>query len=54
MSNYIDSLLNNKQENFRKEIHDSLYYKIKEKLEDKKLEIASALYQNNIPEENEE
>jgi hypothetical protein len=40
----VDSLLQDNAEDFRKEIHAALYDKIKEKLQNKKLEIASTLY----------
>jgi hypothetical protein len=40
----IDNLLNNDNEGFRKEIHSALYNKIKEKLQDKKVEMAMTLY----------
>jgi hypothetical protein len=40
----IDSLINDDAEAFRKHIQDSLYNKIKEKIQDKKSEIAMSLY----------
>ena len=40
----IDHLLNNNVEDFRKEIYSELYSKIKEKLQDKKIELASSIY----------
>lgn len=40
----IDSLLNDNTEEFRKQIHDLLYDKIKDKLQAKKTEISASLY----------
>jgi len=50
----IDSLLNNSNEEFRNEIHSALYNKIKEKLQDKKLEMAKTLYDEEPCEDCEE
>lgn len=47
--NIVDSLLSNNQEEFRNQIHAALYAKIKDALAEKKVEIASSLY--NIDEE---
>lgn len=40
----IDKLTQDNAEDFRKEIHAALYDKIKEKLQSRKTEIASTLY----------
>lgn len=40
----IDSLINDDAEVFRKHVQDALYMKIKEKIQDKKNEIAMSLY----------
>jgi len=50
----IDSLLKDDSDEFRKEIHSSLYNKIKEKLQDKKTEMAMTLYDEEPCEECEE
>lgn len=50
----IDSLLNNSNEEFRNEIHSALYNKIKEKLQDKKSEMAKTLYDEEPCEDCEE
>jgi hypothetical protein len=47
----IDSLLKDDSDEFRKEIHSSLYNKIKEKLQDKKTEMAMTLYDEEPCEE---
>lgn len=45
----IDNLLQNKPEEFRNEIHASLYNIVKDKLHDKRIEVASSMFldQNN-------
>jgi|LauGreDrversion4_2_1035121.scaffolds.fasta_scaffold2986523_2 hypothetical protein len=50
----IDSLLKDDSDEFRKEIHSALYNKIKEKLQDKKTEMAMTLYDEEPCEECEE
>lgn len=50
----IDSLLRDDSDEFRKEIHSALYNKIKEKLQDKKTEMAMTLYDEEPCEECEE
>lgn len=47
----IDSLLKDDSDEFRKEIHSALYNKIKEKLQDKKTEMAMTLYDEDPCEE---
>jgi len=47
---YIDHLINDDSEEFRKHIHSALFDRIKEKLEHKKIEMASTLY-DELPEE---
>jgi len=47
----VDNLLQDNAEDFRKEIHAALYDKIKEKLQTKKTEIASTLYDEQPCEE---
>ena len=50
----IDSLFKDDSDEFRKEIHSALYNKIKEKLQDKKTEMAMTLYDEEPCEECEE
>jgi hypothetical protein len=50
----VDNLLQDNAEDFRKEIHAALYDKIKEKLQDKKLEMAKTLYDEEPCEDCEE
>jgi len=50
---YIEKLINDDNEGFRGEIHSALYNKIKEKLQDKKIELAATLY-DEIPDQPEE
>lgn len=50
----IDSLLKDDSDEFRKEIHAALYNKIKEKLQDKKTEMAMTLYDEEPCEDCEE
>jgi hypothetical protein len=50
----VDSLLQDNAEDFRKEIHSALFNKIKEKLQSKKTEMASSLYDEQPCEECEE
>jgi hypothetical protein len=50
----IDSLLQDNSDDFRKEIHSALFNKIKEKLQDKKTEMAMTLYDEEPCEECEE
>jgi hypothetical protein len=50
----IDSLLKDDSDEFRKEIHSALFNKIKEKLQDKKTEMAMTLYDEEPCEECEE
>lgn len=47
----IDSLLQNKPEEFRNDIHASLYNIVKDKLHDKRIEVASSMFvdQDNKP-----
>jgi len=50
----VDNLLQDNAEEFRNEIHSALYNKIKEKLQDKKLEMAKTLYDEEPCEDCEE
>ena len=50
----IDSLMQDNSDEFRKEIHSALYNKIKEKLQDKKTDMAMTLYDEEPCEECEE
>lgn len=47
----IDNLINDDNEGFRNEIRTALFDKIKEKIQDKKIEMSNTLYDDPIDEE---
>jgi len=47
----IENLINGDSDQFRKEVYDALYNKVKEHLHNKKQEIAATIYSDDFEEE---
>lgn len=50
----VESLIGGDSEQFRKQVYDALYDKVKEQLQNKKQEIAATIYSSEGEEESEE
>lgn len=49
----IENLINGNSDDFRKDIQTALYDKVKDRLQDMKVEVAMTLYDDEIPEDQE-